>query len=402
MTEKRDYYEMLGISKGAPAEDIKKAYRKLAMKYHPDRNQSDKDAEKKFKEINEAYEILKDDQKRAAYDRYGHAAFDPAAGGFSGGAHRGGGSAGPGFDFHFSTGGGFSDIFEEVFSEFMGGGNRQPNSNSSAQRGSDLRYNLKVSLEDAFKGSQVNIKLNTPIKCETCDGQGAAKGTKPETCSTCRGRGAVRMQQGFFTVERTCTTCHGAGQTIKDPCKACRGSGRKTGERVLSVAVPAGIEDGSRIRLAGEGESGVRGGPAGDLYVFVTIEPHRLFTRDGADLHCDVPISFSTAALGGSLEVPTIDGKHVRVTIPEGTQSGRQFRLKGKGMSILRRSGHGDMIIQVIVETPVHLTKRQKEILKELDTTMEKGDHNPENDKFMAKVKKFLDGLRHCLSLWGF
>ncbi|MBN9343742.1 MAG: molecular chaperone DnaJ [Caedibacter sp. 38-128] len=400
MTEKRDYYEMLGISKGASADDLKKAYRKLAMKYHPDRNQSDKEAERKFKEINEAYEILKDDQKRAAYDRYGHAAFDPAAGGFGGGGARG--SAGPGFDFHFSTGGGgFSDIFEEVFSEFMGGGSRQQGSASSAQRGSDLRYNLKVSLEDAFKGAQVTIKLNTPIKCDTCEGHGTAKGTKPETCTTCRGRGAIRMQQGFFSVERTCTTCHGAGHIIKDPCKTCRGSGRKTGERTLSVAIPAGIEDGSRIRLAGEGEAGLRGGPAGDLYVFVAIEPHRLFERDGADLYCKAPISFVTAALGGALEVPTIDGNHVRVTIPEGTQSGRQFRLKSKGMSILRRSGRGDMIIQVIAETPVHLNKRQKELLKELDETMEKGDHTPENAKFMAKVKKFLEGLRHCLSLWG-
>ncbi|AIL12294.1 molecular chaperone DnaJ [Candidatus Paracaedimonas acanthamoebae] len=400
MTEKRDYYEMLGISKGASADDLKKAYRKLAMKYHPDRNQSDKEAERKFKEINEAYEILKDDQKRAAYDRYGHAAFDPAAGGFGGGARHGGAS--PGFDFHFSTGGGgFSDIFEEVFSEFMGGGARQQGSASSAQRGSDLRYNLKVSLEDAFKGAQITIKLNTPIKCDACEGHGAAKGTKPETCTTCRGRGAVRMQQGFFTVERTCTTCNGAGQIIKDPCKTCRGSGRKTGERKLSVAIPAGIEDGSRIRLAGEGESGLRGGPAGDLYVFVSIEPHRLFEREGADLYCKAPISFGTAALGGTLEVPTIDGNHVRVTIPEGTQSGRQFRLKSKGMSILRRSGRGDMIIQVSVETPVHLNKRQKELLKELDETMKKGDHTPENDKFMTKVKKFLEGLRHCLSLWG-
>lgn len=400
MTEKRDYYEMLGISKGASADEIKKAYRKLAMKYHPDQNQSNKAAENKFKEINEAYEVLKDDQKRAAYDRFGHAAFDPTAGGFGGGSQ--GGRGHPGFDFNFSTGGGgFSDIFEEVFSEFMGGGARHQQGTPSAQRGSDLRYNLKISLEDAFNGAQVTIKLNTPVKCETCDGHGTAKGTKPETCTTCRGRGAVRMQQGFFSVERTCTTCHGAGHIIKDPCKACRGAGRKAGERKLSVTIPAGIEDGSRIRLAGEGESGLRGGPAGDLYVFVSIDSHRLFNREGADLYCQAPISFVTAALGGALEIPTIDGNHVRVTIPEGTQSGRQFRLKGKGMSILRRSGRGDMILQVIVETPVHLNKRQKELLKELDGTMEKGDHTPENDKFMAKVKKFLEGLRHCLSLWG-
>jgi molecular chaperone DnaJ len=388
---KKDYYETLEVGKGASADELKKAYRKLAMKYHPDRNPNNKEAEARFKEINEAYEILKDDQKRAAYDRFGHAAFEQ--GGFGGNTN--GGPTG-GFEFNFA-GGGFSDIFEEVFGEFMGGGRRTGERSGAAagQRGSDRRFDLKITLEEAFQGVQKKIKIYGLTKCKGCEGSGAEKGSKIVTCPTCKGRGAVRMQQGFFTIERTCTTCQGLGQTIENPCKTCSGSGVSKGERTLNVSIPAGIEDGSRIRIAGEGEPGYRGAGSGDLYVFISIERHNFFERDGATLYCRAPISMMTAALGGSLEVPTIEGAKARLVIPEGTQSGKQFRLKGKGMSILRRNTRGDLIVQIQVETPVNLTSKQREILKQFEQDSQSQTHSPESENFIEKVKRFIEGLKH-------
>ncbi len=392
---KRDYYEILGVDRSASPDELKKAYRKMAMKYHPDRNPGDKQAEAHFKEINEAYEVLKDDQKKAAYDRYGHAAFDPAMGGFGGGAGRRSG-AGAGPDFEFNFGGNFSDIFEEVFGDFMGGrgGARGRAGPSGAQRGSDLRYSLTLSLEEAFRGKSETIKISGLRSCKECDGSGARKGSSGVTqCAQCHGRGAIRRQQGFFTVETTCPACNGSGQTIKDPCQACHGQGRTRGERTLNVSIPAGIEDGSRIRLSGEGEPGTRGGPAGDLYVFVNIRPHEMFEREGSSLFCKVPIPFTTAALGGSIDVPTIEGGKARVSIPEGTQSGKQFRLKGKGMSILRRPTRGDMFIEVQVEIPVNLTKRQKELLQEFEG--EKSTKSqPQTESFLDRVKRYLDSFK--------
>lgn len=321
-----DFYSVLGVPKGASEDDLKKAYRKLAMQYHPDRNHGNAEAEKKFKIVSEAYDVLKDPQKRAAYDRYGHDAFTQGGGGNPGGAG--------GFEYS----GSFSDIFEDLFSEFTGGRGRgrgaEAQQQASAARGSDLRYNLDIALEEAFRGKQQTIKVTTSGQCDTCDGSGAEKGTKPETCGTCNGRGAVRAQQGFFTVERACTNCQGTGKVIKNPCKTCAGSGRVRREKSLSVTIPAGVEEGTRIRLAGEGEAGFRGGPAGDLYIFLSIKPHKIFRRDGANIFCNAPIPFTTATMGGHIEVPTIDGGRVKVTIPEGTQSGHQFRLKGKGMSV--------------------------------------------------------------------
>ena len=391
---KKDYYDILGVAKSASADEIKKTYRKLAMKYHPDQNANNKQAEDKFKELNEAYEVLKDEQKRAAYDQYGHAAFDPAAGGFG---NAGGGRPG-GFDFNFGGGsnGGFSDIFEEVFGDFMGGGRRGAEGNAPrGQRGADRRFDVRISLEEAFQGLQKKIKINGRLKCNTCEGSGAEKGSKPVTCTTCKGKGAVRVQQGFFTIERTCTACHGQGRTIPNPCKKCSGNGTVSGERVLNVSLPAGIEDGSRIRLAGEGDPGYQGANSGDLYVFVTVEPHGFFERESSMLYCRAPIPMTTAALGGNLEVPTIDGGQARVVIPEGTQSGKQFRLKGKGMSILRRSTRGDMIISIQVETPVNLTKKQREILEQFHQNADNQSHSPESEKFITKVKRFLEGLKN-------
>lgn len=376
---KQDYYDLLGVARSAKADEIKKAYRKLAMKYHPDKNQGDKESEKKFKEISEAYEILKDDQKRAAYDRMGHAAFEGGMGGGGGGFHQAGG-----FDFSAA---GFGNIFDDVFSDFMGGG-RQRQTESSL-RGSDLRYNMEVSFEDAFVGLKKNIKIPTNATCDTCHGSGAAAGSKPETCPTCHGAGKVHARQGFFTIERACATCHGLGQVIKNPCKTCNGAGRVRKEKTLSVTIPAGIEEGSRIRLAGEGEAGLRGGTPGDLYIFLHIKPHKFFHRDGSNIYCQVPIAMTTATLGGEIEVPSIDGHKVRVTIPEGTQSGKQFRLKGKGMSILRSSSRGDMYIQTQVETPVSLTKRQKELLEEFAGLEKKSHSSPLSEGFFAKIKEF-------------
>jgi molecular chaperone DnaJ len=346
------------------------------MKHHPDRNPGDKSAEQKFKEINEAYDILKDDQKRAAYDRFGHAAFEQ------------GGARGPG-DFGFS--GGFADIFDEMFGEFMGGGRR---GQGGPSRGSDLRYNLEISLDEAFRGKQTTIRAQTLVACDQCKGGGAEAGSRPIACPTCYGRGRVRAQQGFFTIERTCTTCQGAGRVIDNPCKACGGQGRTRREKTLSVNIPAGVEDGTRIRLGGEGEAGVRGALAGDLYMFISVTPHRIFQRDGANIYCRVPIPFTTAALGGTIEVPSVDGSRARVTVPAGTQSGHQFRLRGKGMTVLRSPARGDMFIEATVETPVNLNKRQQELLREFEKAGEGGKTHPESEGFFAKVKEFFEDLR--------
>lgn len=382
---KQDYYELLGVEKGASADELKKAYRKMAMQYHPDRNQGDKDAEHKFKEVSEAYEVLKDDQKRAAYDRFGHAAFENGGG-------RGGPGAGGGFNFDFGGSGGFADIFDEMFGEFMGG-RRGGGGGGSAGRGQDLRYNLEIGLEEAFKGTQTNVRVPTSVQCDGCNGNGAAAGTQPITCPTCQGHGKVRAQQGFFTIERTCPGCHGAGKVIKDACKTCGGAGRLRKEKTLQVNIPAGVEDGTRIRLAGEGEAGLRGAPAGDLYIFLAIAAHPIFQRDGANIHCRVPIPMTTAALGGTVEVPTIDGTRTKVTVPPGTQSGHQFRIKSKGMSVLRSPQRGDMYIQAVVETPVNLTKRQQELLREFESGGKEGS-NPQSEGFFAKVKELWSDLK--------
>lgn len=387
---KQDYYSILGVNKGASADELKKAYRKLAMKYHPDRNKDDKTAEHKFKELNEAYEVLKDDQKRAAYDRYGHGAFDGQAGFRPGGGAGAGGFGGAGSPF--------SDIFEEVFGDFMGGMRRGAGGTraeaSMSQRGSDLKYRLKITLEDAFHGTQSKIKISTYVKCSSCTGSGAEKGSKIITCNSCHGHGTVRMQQGFFTIERTCTTCGGTGKKIEKSCTSCSGTGRRLDDKSLTISVPAGVEDSTRIRLAGEGEAGLRGGPDGDLYAYIEISSHTFFERDSDDLHCRFPIPMTTATLGGSIEVPTIEGGRARVTIPEGTQSGAQFRLKGKGMSILRRGSRGDMFIHVFVEMPVGLNKKQKEALYKFSELLEDNHHSPETEKFSEKLKKFWGSFR--------
>jgi len=372
---KRDFYEVLGVSKNADDKALKGAFRKLAMELHPDRNPDDPDAEVKFKEAGEAYEVLKDPQKRAAYDRFGHQAFE--SGGF------GGGSPGGGF-------GSFSDIFDDIFGEFMGGGGR---SRGGRQGGSDLRYNLEVTLEEAFAGKKVEIEVPTRVTCETCAGSGAKPGTSPVSCSTCNGIGRVRASQGgFFHIERTCPACQGRGDMVADPCTDCAGSGRTTQRRTLSVNIPAGIEDGTRIRLAGEGEAGVRGGAPGDLYIFLSIKPHAFFQRDGADIFCRVPVSLTTAALGGQFEVPTVDGGRTRVRIPDGTQTGKQFRLKAKGMPVLRSRQLGDMYVQIVVETPQNLTRRQRELLQEFEK-VSSAKNNPESAGFFSRVKDFFDTL---------
>jgi len=375
---KRDYYEELGVAKGASADDLKKAYRKLAMQFHPDRNPGDAKAEQRFKDISEAYDVLRDDQKRAAYDRYGHAAFENGGAGARGGA---------GFEFNFGSG--FADIFDEMFGEFMGGRRGQ-----SQGRGADLRFNLEVSLEDAFAGTNAKIQVAASQICEACDGAGAAPGSKPVGCPSCHGHGKVRTQQGFFTVERTCPTCHGAGRVIEKPCPSCAGGGRVRKEKTLSVAIPAGVEDGTRIRLAGEGEAGLRGAPPGDLYIFVSIAPHRFFQRDAANIYCRVPIPMTTATLGGAIEVPAVDGSRAKVSVPAGTQTGHQFRLRGKGMSVLRSPARGDMYIEVVVETPVNLTKRQQELLREFEGAGTAKDHSPQSEGFFAKVRELWADLR--------
>jgi molecular chaperone DnaJ len=379
---KRDYYETLGVAKGASADEIKKGYRTKAKEFHPDRNTDKPDAEAKFKEANEAYEVLKDADKKAAYDRYGHAAFE---GGMGGGGRPGGGGQG---DFSSA----FSDVFDDLFGDFMGQRGGQGGGGRRAARGADLRYNLGISLEDAFAGIQKSINVPTSIACDSCSGTGAEGGSEPATCPTCSGMGKVRAQQGFFTVERTCPTCSGMGQIIKDPCKSCRGAGRVEKDRSLSVNIPKGVETGTRIRLAAEGEAGMRGGPSGDLYIFIEVQDHELFERDGPNLFCRVPVSMSTAALGGNIEVPTIDGGRGRVQIPAGSQSGRQMRLRGKGMPPLRGGGIGDMIIELAVETPVKLTSRQKELLREFEELS--SENNPESSTFFSSVKSFWDSMK--------
>ena len=375
---KADFYETLGVSRGASEKELKSAYRKLAMQLHPDKNPDDAEAERRFKEINEAYETLKDPQKRAAYDQFGHAAFEQGgAGGFGGGF--GGGS------------GAFSDIFEDIFGEMMGGG-RSRRSSGGRERGADLRYNMEISLEEAFSGKTAQIRVPTSIQCDECSGSGAKPGSKPSACGTCQGSGRVRASQGFFSVERTCPTCHGRGETISDPCNKCSGQGRVTEDRSLSVNIPAGIEDGTRIRLAGEGEAGLRSGPSGDLYIFLSVRPHEFFQRDGADLYCTVPISMTTAALGGQFDVVTLDGAKSRVKVPEGTQAGRQFRLRTKGMPVLRSSQAGDLYIQISIETPQKLTKRQRELLEEFEE-LSSQENNPESSGFFSKMRHFFDTL---------
>jgi molecular chaperone DnaJ len=374
---KQDYYEMLGVSQSAGKDEIKKAYRKLAMKYHPDRNPGDAEAEAKFKEIGEAYEVLSDDQKRAAYDRFGHGAFEQGGGGPGGMGGFGGFGAG-----------GFADIFDEMFGDMMGGGRRR-----SSGRGADLRYDMEITLEEAFTGKQAQIKVPTSVSCDSCEGTGAEPGSKPVNCTTCNGDGRIRQQQGFFTIERTCPACGGAGQSIDKPCKACDGAGRVHRERSLQVNIPEGVEDGTRIRLAGEGEAGMRGAPAGDLYIFLSVKPHRIFEREGANMACRVPIPMTTAALGGTIEVPVIDGTRAKINIPEGTQSGTQFRLKGKGMTVVRSNARGDMYVQVEVEVPKNLTKRQKELLREFDGESEGKKTSPESEGFLSRIKEFWEDL---------
>ncbi len=379
---KRDYYDVLGVSKSAAGDEIKKAYRKKAKELHPDRNADNPDAEAQFKEANEAYEVLKDAEKKAAYDRFGHAAFE---GGMGGGGGRGPGFGGGNADFSSA----FSDVFDDLFGDFMGGGR---GGGRRAARGSDLRYNLRVSLEEAFSGVQKSIKVPTTVACGECNGTGAEGGAEPTTCPTCSGMGKVRAQQGFFTVERTCPTCSGLGQIIDNPCKKCGGQGRVERDRALNVNIPAGVETGTRIRLAGEGEAGMRGGPPGDLYIFVEVRDHEIFERDNVNIYCRVPVSMAKAALGGSVEVPTIDGGRGRIQIPAGSQSGRQMRLRGKGMPALRGGGVGDMFIELAVETPVNLTARQKELLQEFEELGE--NNNPETKSFFSSVKSFWDGIK--------
>jgi molecular chaperone DnaJ len=382
---KRDYYEVLGVSRDASEEDLKKAYRKLAMQHHPDRNRGDTASEAKFKEANEAYDVLKDAEKRAAYDRFGHAAFEQGGGG--------GGGGGAGFGGGNPFGGAFEDIFEEMFG---GLGARGRGGRPAAGRGNDLRQQVDVTLEEAFSGTKKTIRVPSSVVCEACKGTGSEgpAAQASTTCTTCNGAGKVRAQQGFFLIERTCPTCSGSGRIIKNPCKVCAGQGRTQRDRTLSVTVPAGVEDGTRIRLSGEGEAGLRGAPAGDLYVDVSVKQHALFQRDGANIFVRVPLRMTQAALGGGVEVPVIDGGRARVTIPAGTQTGDQFRLRGKGFSVLRSAARGDMYVQVAVETPQNLSKRQQELLAEFEADCEKtGRSSPETEGFFAKVKEFWDAL---------
>ncbi|MGQ8363995.1 molecular chaperone DnaJ [Glaciecola sp. 1036] len=371
---KRDYYEVLGVSKSASERDIKKAYKKLAMKYHPDRTSGDKALEEKFKEIQEAYEILTDERKRAAYDQYGHAGVDP---------NRGGGGYGGGADF--------GDIFGDVFGDIFGGGRGRQ---SRARQGADLRYNLEMTLEEAVRGKEVEIRVPTLVECEVCHGSGAKKGTSPTTCPTCKGNGQVQMRQGFFAVQQTCPTCSGKGKIVSDPCNSCRGQGRVEKTKTLSVKVPAGVDTGDRIRLTGEGEAGENGAPAGDLYVQVHVRDHDIFTRDGNNLYCEVPVGFTTAALGGEIEVPTLDGK-VKLKITPETQTGKMFRMRGKGVKSVRSGAVGDLICKVVLETPVNLSSKQRELLEEFEATMKGSSekHRPKEKGFFDGVKKFFDDL---------
>lgn len=386
-----DFYDVLGVGRDADDGQIKSAFRKKAMQYHPDRNPGDAEAEKSFKQVNEAYEILKDADKRAAYDRFGHAAFEQGGGpggGFGGGGF---GGDGGGFEFNFGGGSSFGDIFEDIFGDITGrgrGGRRQ-----QASRGQDLRYNMEVSLEDAFTGKQATIRVPSAEECDACDGSGSEGGAAKKTCETCDGRGRVRASQGFFTVERACPQCQGAGEVIENPCNTCHGAGRVQREKTLSVNIPAGVDDGTRIRLAGEGEPGLQGATPGDLYIFVSIAPHDVFHRDGGNIYCQVPLPMTTAALGGSVEVPTVEGVRAKVTIPEGTQTGDQFRLRGKGMSQLRSKARGDMYIEIEVETPKNLSAKQREILEQFREAG--GDNSPKSSHFFEKVKELWEGLKN-------
>ncbi len=381
---KRDYYEVLGIAKGASSDEIKKAYRKKAKELHPDRNKDNPNSESAFKEAGEAYDVLKDADKKAAYDRFGHAAFE----GGMGGGRPGGGFGGGQGDFASA----FSDVFDDLFGDFMGGGRGAGGNRQRAARGSDLRYNLRVTLEEAYSGLQKTINVPTSVTCESCDGSGAEGGAEPTTCPTCSGMGKVRAQQGFFTVERACPSCNGLGQIIKNPCKSCSGAGRTERDRALSVNIPSGVETGTRIRLAGEGEAGMRGGPPGDLYIFIEVARHDIFEREENNLFCRVPVSMVSAAMGGDIEVPTIDGGRSRVKIPAGSQSGRQMRLRSKGMPALRGGSAGDMFIELAVETPVNLTSKQKELLQEFSALSE--DNNPESKSFFSSVRNFWDSMK--------
>jgi molecular chaperone DnaJ len=368
---KKDYYEVLGVNRDASDEDIKKAYRKLAMKHHPDRNPDNPKSEERFKEAKEAYEILTEPNKRAAYDQYGHAGVDPSAGA----------GAGAGF-------GGFADAFGDIFGDIFGAGRTR----SGVYRGADLRYNLEISLEEAARGTETRIRIPAMEECETCGGSGAKPGTSPSTCPTCHGHGQVRMQQGFFSIQQTCPRCHGTGKIITNPCATCSGSGRIKQHKTLSVKIPAGVDEGDRIRLSSEGEAGVSGGPAGDLYVVIHIKPHPVFQRDHNDLHCEMPISITIAALGGDIEIPTLDG-YAKIKVPPETQTGKVFRLRGKGIKGVRSSTHGDLLCHVVVETPVNLTARQKELLQELESINRKdaGRHDPRAKSWMDKVREFFE-----------
>ena len=379
MANKRDFYDILGVNRDASDEDIKKSYRKLAMKFHPDRNPDSKDAEDKFKEAKEAYEILSEPEKRRAYDAYGHAGVNPQMGGGPGGF--GGGAGGEGF-------GGFSEAFGDIFGEIFGGARGR--GGQQVYRGADLRYNMDITLEQAARGTETKIRIPSLDECATCHGSGAKPGTKAKTCHTCNGQGQVRLQQGFFSIQQTCPTCHGTGKVIPEPCTACGGAGRTKNHKTLSVKIPAGVDDGDRIRLSGEGEGGMNGGPPGDLYVVVQLKPHSVFQREGADLHCEMPISFTVAALGGEINIPTLEGE-AKIKIPAETQSGQVFRLRGKGIRPIRQTSAGDLMCHVVVETPVRLTERQRDLLRELEEINKTdGDrHNPRAKSFMDKVKDF-------------
>lgn len=371
--QQQDYYELLGISRGASEADIKKAYRKLAMKYHPDRNPDDKSAEEKFKEIQKAYAVLSDPKKRSAYDQFGHAGVDASMGG------------GHGF-------GGFGDVFEDIFENIFSGGRRQQRQ-SRGQRGSDLQFNIQLTLEEAAHGKQIEITVPRHTNCKTCEGSGAKKGSKPQVCETCNGVGQVRIQQGFFSIQQTCPSCHGEGKVITEPCSDCHGHGRVRESKTLTVKIPAGVDNGDRVRLSGEGEAGIHGGPAGDLYVQVSLKQHAIFERHESDLHCEVPISFVTAAIGGSIEVPTLEGR-VTLKIPPETQTGKSFRLRGKGITSVRGHGVGDLLCKVVVETPINLSKEQKELLAKLDESLEKGKHSPKSTSWFDGVKKFFEDMK--------
>lgn len=382
---KQDFYKLLGVEKNSSADDLKKAYRKLAMKYHPDRNPGNKEAEQKFRDVSEAYEVLKDDQKRAAYDRYGHAAFEN--GGFGAAGGRGGAGG-------FDPGANFSDIFGDLFGDMMGGGRSSTRQSGVRLRGADLRYNLEISLADAYRGKQQKIQFSTAAKCDACSGTGSKDGKAPVDCRMCGGHGKIRTQQGFFTMERTCTACHGMGKTISNPCNSCSGEGRVRREKTLMANIPEGVEEGTRIRLSGEGEVGLRGGEAGDLYIFISIAAHDFFIREGHDIHCKVPIKMTTASLGGEVEVPVIDGTMAKVTVPAGTQTDDRFRLKGKGMTVMQSGGRrGDMYIHAIVEIPVKLSKRQRELLEEFNDLDGRGT-NPKAESFIDKVRGFWTDMK--------